>query len=318
MGNHIFNLNEKVTRKAVTYKNRFGIELAGELYLPTDFDPSGQYPALVIGAPYGGVKEQGPGIYANELAQRGYVALTFDPSYNGDSSGFPRHLSSPEMFVEDFHAGVDFIGTRAGVDRNRIGIIGICGSGGFGLSAAQVDPRIKAVATVSMYDISRMHAEGFAGSLDEDGRKALLDSLAEQRWAEFESGRPELSERGSPLDIDDNTHPIGREFGEFYSRSRGYHPNSITQFTQTSMQSFMNFPLLDKLEWISPRPILLIMGEHAHSRFYSEDIYAAAAEPKELYVVPGSNHVDLYDRTDVIPFDKLDRFFAEALTLDSQ
>lgn len=316
MGNHIFTLSEKVTRKAVTYNNRFGIALAGELYLPTDFDPTGQYPALVVGAPYGGVKEQGPGIYANELAQRGYVVLTFDPSCNGDSSGSTRHLSSPEMFVEDFHAGVDFIGTRPGVDRDRIGVIGICGSGGFGLSAAQVDPRIKAVATVSMYDISRMHAEGFAGSLDEDSRKTLLANLAEQRWAEFESGRPELSERGSPLEINENTHPIGREFGEFYSRPRGYHPNSITQFTQTSMQAFMNFPLLDKLEWISPRPILLIMGEHAHSRFYSEDIFAAAAEPKELYVVPGSNHVDLYDRTDVIPFDTLDRFFADALISD--
>lgn len=313
MGNHIFTLSDKVTRQPVTYKNRFGVELAGDLYLPTDFDESKACPALVIGAPYGGVKEQGPGIYANEMAQRGYVALTFDPSYNGDSSGAPRHLSSPEMFVEDFHAGVDFIGTRAGVDRNRIGVIGICGSGGFGLSAAQVDPRIKAVATVSMYDIARMHAEGFAGTLDEDGRKAMLDALAEQRWAEFETGRPELSERGSPLQIDADTPAIGREFGEFYSRPRGYHPNSITQFTQTSAQSFMNFPLLDKLAWISPRPILLVMGEEAHSRFYSEDIYAAAAEPKELYIVPGSNHVDLYDRTDVIPLDRLESFFAEAL-----
>ncbi len=314
MGNYIFTLSDNVTRQAVTYENRFGIELSGDLYLPPDFDPAKSYPALLIGAPYGGVKEQGPGVYANEMAQRGYVALTFDPSYNGDSSGAPRHLSSPEMFVEDFHAGVDFIGTRcAGVDRSRIGVIGICGSGGFGLSAAQVDPRIRAVATVSMYDISRMHAEGFAGSLGEEARRAMLAALAEQRWAEFETGRPELSERGSPLEIDENTPPIGREFGEFYSRPRGYHPNSITQFTQTSAPSFMNFPLLDKLTWIAPRPILLIIGEVAHSRFYSEDIYAAAAEPKELYIVPGANHVDLYDRTDVIPFDKLAAFFADAL-----
>ena len=313
MGNYIFSLSNKVTRKPVAYKNRFGIELCGDLYLPADFDESKSYPALVIGAPYGGVKEQGPGVYANELAQRGYVALTFDPSYNGDSAGFPRHLSSPELFVEDFHAGVDFVGTRAGIDRNKIGIIGICGSGGFGLSAAQVDPRIKAVATVSMYDISRMHAEGFAGTLDADARKATLDALATQRWEEFETGRPELTDRGAPQQIDADTHPIGREFGEFYSRPRGYHPNSITQFTQSSVLSFMNFPLLDKLEWISPRPILLIIGEEAHSRYFSEDIYAAAAEPKELCIVPGANHVDLYDRTDVIPFDKLDSFFSEAL-----
>ncbi|MBD3642057.1 MAG: alpha/beta hydrolase [Marinobacter sp.] len=313
MGNYIFTLSNKVTRKPVSYKTRFGVELSGDLYLPADFDETKGYPALVIGAPYGGVKEQGPGIYANEMAQRGYVALTFDPSYNGHSSGAPRHLSSPELFVEDFHAGVDFIGTRAGVDRNKIGIIGICGSGGFGLSAAQVDPRIKAVATVSMYDISRMHAEGFGGTLDENARKAMLETLATQRWDEFESGRPELSERGSPLQIDEDTNPIGREFGEFYSRPRGYHPNSITQFTQSSVLSFMNFPLLDKLAWISPRPILLVMGEEAHSRYFSEDIYEAAAEPKELYTVPGANHVDLYDRTDVIPFDKLENFFGNAL-----
>ncbi|SIQ26875.1 alpha/beta hydrolase [Marinobacterium stanieri] len=313
MGNYIFSLSDNVIRKPVSYKNRFGITLAADLYLPADFDADASYPALLIGAPYGGVKEQGPGIYANELAQRGYVALTFDPSYNGDSTGQPRHLSSPEIFVEDFHAGVDFLGTQAGVDRNRIGVIGICGSGSFGLSAAQVDKRIKAVATVSMYDISKLHAEGFAGTLDEDARNQALDALAAQRWAEFESGRPELSERGSPLQIDEDTHAIGCEFGEFYSRPRGYHPNSITQFTQTSALSFMNFPLLDKLSWIAPRPVLLIMGEEAHSRFYSEDVFADAAEPKELYIVPGSNHVDLYDRTDVIPFNKLDNFFTAAL-----
>lgn len=313
MDDYIFTLSDKVTRQAVNYKNRFGITLSGDLYLPAGFDEAQAYPALVIGAPYGGVKQQGPGVYANEMAQRGFVALTFDPSCNGESGGETRRMSSPELFVEDFHAGVDFIGTRAGIDRDRIGIIGICGSGGFGLSAAQVDPRIKAVATVSMYDISRMHAEGFAGSLDEAARKATLVALAEQRWVEFENGRPKLAPRGAPLQIDEDTHPIGREFGEFYSRPRGYHPNSSTQFTLTSAQPFMNFPLLDKLAWISPRPILLIMGEHAHSRFYSEDVYAAAAEPKQLYVVPGANHVDLYDRVDVIPFDKLEGFFADAL-----
>lgn len=313
MDDHIFTLSDNVTRQAVSYRNRFGVELAGDLYLPADFDQSQRYPALIIGAPYGGVKEQGPGIYANELAQRGYVALAFDPSYNGDSAGTPRRVSSPEVFVEDFHAGVDFLGTHAGVDRDKIGIIGICGSGGFGLSAAQVDPRIKAVATVSLYDISRLHAEGFAGSLDEETRKANLAMMAEQRWEDFASGRPKLSPRGSPLQIDADTPAIGCEFGEFYSRPRGYHPNSTTQFTLSSAMAFMNFPMLDKLSWISPRPILLVMGEQAHSRYFSEDIYEAAAEPKDLYVVPGANHVDLYDRTDVIPFDKLETFFGDAL-----
>ena len=177
------------------------------------------------------------------------------------------------MFVEDFHAGVDFIGTYAGIDRNRIGVIGICGSGGFGLSAASVDPRIKAVATVSMYDISRMHAEGFGGSLDEETRKATLQAVAEQRWTDFTEQRPKLTDRGAPLQIDEDTNPIGREFGEFYSRPRGYHPNSSTQFTMSSSLSFMNFPLLDKLKWIAPRPVLLVMGDEAHSRYFSEDIY---------------------------------------------
>ncbi|MFC0266411.1 alpha/beta hydrolase [Kushneria aurantia] len=313
MDDYIFTLSDRVVRQPVTYENRFGIALSGDLYVSKDFDESGSLPALVVGAPYGGVKEQGPGIYANELAQRGYVVLTFDPSYNGYSEGVPRRISSPELFVEDFHAGVDFLGNLEGVDRERIGVIGICGSGGFGLSAAQVDPRIRAVATVSMYDISRMHAEGFAGSLDEKTRRANLDMMARQRWEDAASGRPKLSPRGSPLQIDEETPAIGCEFGEFYSRPRGYHPNSTTQFTLSSSMAFMNFPMLDKLSWIAPRPILLVMGEEAHSRYFSEDIYAAAAEPKELYVVPAANHVDLYDRTDLIPFDKLVDFFNDAL-----
>ncbi|WP_448118785.1 alpha/beta hydrolase [Pseudomonas serbica] len=313
MSDYIFSLSDKVTRRAVSYRNRFGIKLAADLYLPADFETNDSWPALIVGAPYGGVKEQGPGIYANELAQRGFVALTFDPSYNGDSAGSPRRVSSPELFVEDFHASVDFLGTQPGIDRQRIGVIGICGSGGFGLSAAQVDPRIKAVATVSMYDISRMHAEGFAGSMDEEARKSTLQMLSEQRWEEFSSQRPKLAPRGAPLQINSDIHPVGREFAEFYSCPRGYHPNSTTQFTLTSSMSFMNFPLLDKLQWISPRPILLVVGEHAHSRFYSEDAHAAAPGPKELYVVPQSNHVDLYDRTDKIPFAKLQDFFQVAL-----
>lgn len=311
MDDYIFTLSDKVTRLPVTFENRFGIALSADLYLPVDFDEAKTYPTLIIGAPYGGVKEQGPGIYANEMAQRGYIALTFDPSYNGYSEGEPRRVSSPELFVEDIHANVDFLGHCAGVDRKRIGVIGICGSGGFGLSAAQVDPRIKAVATVSMYDISRMHAEGFAGSLDEETRNQNLAMMAEQRWEDFASGRPKLSPRGSPLQIDEDTPAIGCEFGEFYSRPRGYHPNSTTQFTLSSSMAFMNFPMLDKLSWMSPRPMLLIIGEHAHSRYFSEDVYDAAAEPKELYEVPGANHVDLYDKTDLIPFDKLDAFFTE-------
>ncbi|RPK06086.1 alpha/beta hydrolase [Priestia endophytica] len=313
MPNYIFKLSDKVTRKSVSYYNRFGIKIAADLYLPKDFDESKKHAAVIIGAPYGGVKEQGSGIYAQNMAERGFVALAFDPSYNGYSGGEPRHISSPDLFVEDFSAAIDYVGTRPFVYRNQIGAIGMCGSGGFAISAAQVDRRIKAIATVSMYDISRAQSKGFKDSFTEEDRNAILDAIAEQRYAEFEGNPPALTERGAPIGFDDNTDPIGREFGEFYSTSRGYHPNSITQFTVTSSMSFMNFPLLTYIKSISPRPILFIIGEHAHSRYFSEDAYELAAEPKELYIVPNAGHVDLYDKTDVIPFDKLEAFFAENL-----
>ncbi|MED4071768.1 alpha/beta hydrolase [Priestia endophytica] len=313
MPNYIFKLSDKVTRKSVSYYNRFGIKIAADLYLPKDFDESKKHAAVIIGAPYGGVKEQGSGIYAQNMAERGFVALAFDPSYNGYSGGEPRHISSPDLFVEDFSAAIDYVGTRPFVYRNQIGAIGMCGSGGFAISAAQVDRRIKAIATVSMYDISRAQSKGFKDSFTEKDRNAILDAIAEQRYAEFEGNPPALTERGAPIGFDDNTDPIGREFGEFYSTSRGYHPNSITQFTVTSSMSFMNFPLLTYIKSISPRPILFIIGEHAHSRYFSEDAYELAAEPKELYIVPNAGHVDLYDKTDVIPFDKLEAFFAENL-----
>ncbi|MEG8980326.1 alpha/beta hydrolase [Priestia megaterium] len=313
MSNYIFELSDKITRKSVSYNNRFGIKIAADLYLPKDFEESKEHAAIIIGSPYGGVKEQGAGIYAQNMAERGFVALTFDPSYNGYSGGEPRHLSSPDLFVEDFSAAVDYVGTRPFVDRNQIGAIGMCGSGGFAISAAQVDRRIKAVATVSMYDISRVAANGWMDSLTKEERNGMLDVIAEQRYVDFEAGQPTLAHRGAPIGFDENTDPIGREFGEFYSTPRGYHPNSITQFTVTSSMSFMNFPLLTHIKSISPRPILFIMGEQAHSRYFSEDAYELAAEPKELYVVPNTGHVDLYDKTDLIPFDKLEAFFMEYL-----
>ncbi|MCA0919244.1 alpha/beta hydrolase [Pseudooceanicola nanhaiensis] len=310
---YIFDLSDNVTRTPVTYETRFGIGIAGDLYRPADFDETAQYPALIIGAPYGGVKEQGAGLYANELAQKGYVVLSFDPAWNGASEGGALHLSSPEQMVEDFMAGVDFLGTRAFVDREKIGAIGICGSGGFALSAAKIDPRIKAVATVSMYDISRMQKNGFGDTMTDEDRQGLLKTLAEQRWADFESGDAAMTDRGAPLDWDAEANPVGAEFGAFYSRPRGYHPRSTTQFTMTSTPSWMNFALLDDLDWLAGRPILLVMGDEAHSRYFSEDVYAAASEPKELYIVEGSDHVDLYDRIEKIPFTRIETFFADAL-----
>jgi len=311
-----FELSEKVTVEKVSYKNRYGIIVVADMYLSKYIDKSKKYPAIVIGTPYGGVKEQGAGIYAQNMAERGFVAIAFDESFNGESSGEPRHVSSPDIFVEDFSAGVDFLGTRPFVDRNRIGAIGICGSGGFSITAAQVDPRIKAVATASMYDISSMIRDGFGKTMTDEQRAQTLVQLGEQRWKDFENGTPEVPVGfpSEPADsIPEGLDPISSEFFEYYGMERGHHPNAGAAFTITSSMSFMNFPLMNYIDTISPRPILFIIGENAHSIYFSEDAYERAAEPKELYIVPGARHIDLYDRTDMIPFDKLESFFKENL-----
>ena len=307
---YIFDLSEDVERTAVFYPNRFGITLAGDLYTPADIDEYGSYPALVIGAPYGGVKEQGPGVYANELAQRGFIVLTFDPSYNGESGGEPRHISSPEVFSEDFSAGVDFLGRLPYVDRERIGALGICGSGGFALSAAAMDSRIKAVATASMYDISMNN------SLTGEERARLLDMFSQMRWTDVDNGAPAV-ERMYPAEapypeMPEGVEGLNLEWYTFYALARGWHPNAGGAFTATSQLAFINYPLLSHISEISPRPILFIVGENAHSVAYSETAYENASEPKELYVVPDAIHIDLYDRTDLIPFDKIEDFFKSA------
>lgn len=311
-----FPQSEKVTHEKVSYPNRYGITIAADIYMPKDADASKKYPAILVGTPYGGVKEQGAGIYAQTLAEHGFVAMAFDESFNGESGGEPRHLSSPDIFVEDFSAGVDFLGTRPFVDKKKIGVIGICGSGAFALTAAQVDHRIKAVATASMYDMSRVIRKGWKDSMTDDRRNTTLDALGEQRWKDFENGSPLLPE-GFPseeaVSIPEGLDPISSEFWEYYAMKRGHHPRSHGPFTMTSNIAFMNFPLLNYITSISPRPILFIMGEKAHSRYFTEDAYAMAAEPKELYIVPGARHIDLYDRMDMIPFSKLSSFFTEHL-----
>ena len=316
MWDKIFPKSDNVIVERVSYRNRFGIGVSADLYLPGDIDLSKKYPALVVGTPYGGVKEQGAGLYAQTMAKRGFVSIAFDESYNGTSGGEPRRTSSPEIFTEDFSAGVDFLGTRPYVDRDRIGAIGICGSSAFSLKAAQVDQRIKAVATASMYDMSRVTRNGWMDSMTDEERRQALVKLGEQRWADFENGLPEIPpgfpstpQKTIPEELD----PIISEFFEFYAMKRGHHPNAPAAFTVTSGMAFMNFPLLNYIETISPRPVLFIIGENAHSRYFSEDAYAQAAEPKELYIVPGARHIDLYDRTDMIPFDKLTDFFTKAL-----
>jgi len=311
-----FPKSEKVNHEKVSYKNRFGITVSADRYLPKGLDQSQKHPAIVVGTPYGGVKEQGAGIYAQTLAERGFVTIAFDESYNGESGGQPRRVSSPDIFVEDFSAGVDYLGTLPFVDRNRIGAIGLCGSGAFAVTAAQVDHRIKAVATASMYDMSRLMRNGWKDAMTDEQRNQTLDQLAAQRWKDVDNGTAELTLAfpGKPADtIPEGLDPITSEFFEYYAMKRGHHPNSIAAFTRTSAMSFMNFPLMDHIESISPRPILFIMGEKAHSRYFTEDAYERAAEPKELVIVPGARHIDLYDKVDMIPFDKLASFFTKAL-----
>jgi hypothetical protein len=311
-----FKPSAQVLHKKVNYPNRYGILISADMYMPRTMDPNRQLPALIVGTPYGGVKEQGAGIYAQTMAERGFVAIAFDESFNGESGGNPRHISSPEIFTEDFSAGVDFLGTTPFVDREKIGVIGICGSGAFALKAAQADRRIKAVATASMYDMSRVIRYGWLDSLSDEERNTMLDELGMQRWKDFESKAPLLPAGfpDTPSDsIPQGLDPISSEFWEYYAMKRGHHPRSHGPFTVTSNIAFINFPLLDFIETISPRPILFIIGEKAHSRYFTEDAYKMAEEPKELFIVPEARHIDLYDRMDIIPFGKLDDFFKKAL-----
>jgi hypothetical protein len=309
---YTFELSENAARTSVTYKNRYGIKISGDLYTAKNIDKSVKYPAIVVGPPYGGVKEQSPGVYANQLAQRGFVVLAFDPAFMGESGGEPRNVSSPDIFTENFSAGVDYLGTLDYVDREKIGAIGICGSGGFALSAAQVDKRIKAVATASMYDMSR----AIKADMTKEERSTALDQLAEQRWKDVDNGYPEYNP-SFPAEtvqtVPEGLDPVSEEFFTYYALARGHHPNALGNFTTTSQLPFLNYNLLDHVDEISPRPILLIMGENAHSRFFSEDVYEQASEPKELCIVPNANHIDLYDQTDKIPFDKIESFFKDAL-----
>jgi len=314
-GHYTFQLSDKVTRQEVSYKNRYGITISADLYLPKN---RGNKPlaALAISGPFGAVKEQSSGLYAQTMAERGFVTLAFAPSFTGESGGEPRNVASPDINTEDFSAAVDYLGLQSFVDRSRIGIIGICGFGGMGLNAAVVDKRIKAVATTSMYDMSRVMAKGLNDNLTSEQRTKMLEQMSQQRWVDAKNGTPAPGPRILPETLDGNSNPIIKEFYEYYRTPRGFHknsPNSNGAWTATNPLSFMNFPLLAYIKEISPRPILLIAGENAHSRYFSEDIYKAAAEPKELMIIPNANHVDLYDRLNIIPFDKLEGFFKKNL-----
>lgn len=307
---YIAKLDPKVRRSAVLYRNRYGMTVAGDLYLAEDANLKEKYPALIVGAPYGGVKEQGPCVYGSELAKRGFVVLTFDQSFMGESSGWPRNISSPDIFVENFSAAVDYLGLQSFVDREKIGVIGICGSGGFALSAAQCDTRIKAVATVSMYDMSAAVRSG----LDAKTIAQNKDRLSRQRWIDAENGSPEYIPMfpEKPLsEVPEGMEEPGAEWFRFYALKRGCHVRARGGFSTTSDLAMMNFRLLDYIDEIAPRPILFVVGDRAHSRFFSENAYAAAKQSKELYTVKDAEHIDLYDRVDRVPFDRLESFFRQ-------
>ncbi len=307
-----FPPSDKVIHQKISFYNRIGINLVADLYIPKNLDKTKESPAIIIGHPFGGVKEQTAGLYAQKMAEHGFITLAFDASYNGESGGQPRAIASPEAFVEDFSAAVDFIGTRPFVDQSRIGVIGICGSGGFVLSAAAVDPRMKAIATVSMYDMGRDRRQGLGDTMEMEDRRKAMEDVAQQRYVEFLGGQTRYV-IGTMETITKDSPAVAREFYDYYRTDRGHHPRSTTALSLTSNQALMNFFPFAQIETISPRPILFIAGEVANSRYFSEDAFKLASQPKELYIVPAAGHVDLYDRTKMIPWDKLVTFFNEHL-----
>lgn len=309
-----FYQSDKVTMQKVIFRNQYQMMVVGDLFMPKGMNLNTKHPAIIVGAPMGAVKEQSANLYAQKMAEQGFVTLTFDQSFWGESEGEPRNAVLPDVYVENFSAAVDFLGTRPFVDQDRIGVIGICGSGGFAIGAAKIDPRLRAIATVNMYDMGTVTRNGLRHAQTLAQRKQILEEAAAQRYVEFTGGQAEYTS-GTVSKLTADTGPVQREFYDFYRTPRGEYtpagssPQLTTHPTLTSNVKFMNFYPLDDIETISPRPLLFIIGENAHSREFSDEAYKLAAQPKELYVVPGAGHVDLYDRVDLIPWAKLTAFF---------
>ncbi|NTA93841.1 alpha/beta hydrolase [Agrobacterium radiobacter] len=309
----VFPKSDNVDHQKVSFKNRYGITLAGDLYLPKNRE-SAPLAALVISGPFGAVKEQSSGLYAQTMAERGFAALAFDPSYTGESGGEPRNVASPDINTEDFSAAVDYIGLQSYVDRERIGVIGICGWGGMALNAVAADKRVKAVVASTMYDMTRAMSKGYNDSVTLEQRTQALEQMSRQRWQDAEKGSPAYQPPYNDLKGGEAQFLI--DYHDYYRTPRGYHAravNSGNSWTQTTPLSFMNMPILTYIAEISPRPVMFIHGEKAHSRYFSETAFAAAAEPKELVIIPDANHTDLYDRADKIPFDRIAAFFSQHL-----
>jgi len=306
--------SDKLTVERVSFKNRILIDVAGDLYFPKNIDRSIQHPAIIVGHPFTGVKEQTSGLHAQKLAELGYITLAFDASFWGDSGGMPRNIEIPDIRIEDFNAAVDFLSNHPLVDKNRIGVLGICGGGNYSISAAAIDPRIKALAAVSMYDLGRARRQGLGDVITYEQRMRTLERIGELRTSEF-TGAARTDTVGVPERVTENDPEIVREFYDYYRTPRAQHPNSDTSYSLISQAAMMNnFPFV-QIETISPRPLLFIVGERAVSAYFSEDAYNRAREPKELFVVPGASHVDLYDRPEymAITLPKLDAFFKSNL-----
>lgn len=310
----VFTKSASVDVKKVTFKNRYGITLAGDLYLPKNKSAEA-LPAIAVSGPFGAVKEQASGFYAQTLAERGFIALAFDPSFTGESGGEPRHVASPDINTEDFSAAVDFLSTLDNVDPERIGIVGICGWGGFAINAAAIDTRIKATVASTMYDISRCTANGYFDSMGVDERYELRRQLNAQRTEDYRNGSYALA--GGVVDpLPDDAPQFVKDYYAYYKTPRGYHKRSLNSnsgWNRTSSLAFINAPILAYSDEIRSA-VLLIHGEKAHSRYFSEDAFKRlTGYNKELMIIPGASHVDLYDNVDAIPFDRMESFFMENL-----
>ncbi len=327
----VFKVDKSIQTKFVTFRNRYGIDVAGHLYLPKNFDANKKYAAIVVSGPFGAVKEQSSGLYAQEFAKAGFVAVAFDPSFTGESGGTVRDVASPDIFTEDYSAAVDFVGSLAYVDRERIGAMGICGLSGMAVTAAINDVRIKAVATSAMYDMVDSIRNHYQGDYYTPAqREAVKEYLADMRWKEAALGKtlPGYHEvpvvNGKAIGTDGKMFPpalpadvdsVTKEFFAYY-RGRAFHPRAINSnsiWSSTTPYGFFNFPLDVHVDELSPRPIMLITGDKAHSKYHSDNLYAQASSPKEIIVVPGATHTDLYDNFDKIPFDRLNKFFKDNL-----
>ena len=309
-----FPKSEKVNVEKVHFKNRYGINLTGDLYTPKDRAEE-KLPAIAISGPFGAVKEQASGLYAQTLAERGFITLAFDPSYTGESGGEPRNVASPDINTEDFSAAVDYLSNRKDVDSDKIGILGICGFGGFGLNAAAMDTRIKATVTSTMYDMTRVSARGYFDAMDENARYTLKENLNKQRTKDFKNGTYARA-AGLPEKLTGDEPQFVKDYYDYYKTKRGFHERSINSngnWTQTSTLALINMPILKYSDEIR-NAVLIIHGEKAHSRYFSEDAFKQLrGDNKELLIVDGANHTDLYDNLEKIPFDKIEAFYREYL-----